>query len=492
MSQLEASLRLRPHRPLLGIALALLLCPFGPAQGAESNPCTDDLTKEQCYDAVVRQMVDERAEQEPEEVAQKATSSTLSNQNGSLLDLLPSFLGAVGLDGLNNDQGQLSFDKTFELTKYLRLAVGGEVLEPKIFEALDTKLDELDLEDLREDLSDEFGDFDSVNYRARLSLEGVMGTDHQFGRDPERYKWLTKNYYSEVKDDKMLRKLRTADSSALSRTGLTESIGALRARKGDTGVTALVAEARQDPMVKEAEKRLDQMTDLINNQPQFIIEANWKEREEITGPSEFSGSLCYEMGFGGNINDFMQWARNDGDPDCERSKWTTSDGGADGKGPKRDRPPYACYERYVELRGENAGERANRIALRAEYTNTDDFAYELPDGQDPFTMAASEKWTASFSYGRYLNDFSFIRTEASKGKEDRVRFNIEAKYDEPSGDEMRQSRFVATLTLTQAMTNSADLSVSAVYANRPEFLGEVDQTVSARFGLKFSGFGGGD
>ncbi len=50
---------------------------------------------------------------------------------------------------------------------------------------------------------------------------------------------------------------------------------------------------------------------------------------------------------------------------------------------------------------------------------------------------------------------------------------------------MRQSRFVATATLSQKITACTVFSASAVYANKPEYLGEVDEEVSARFGFRW-------
>ena len=50
---------------------------------------------------------------------------------------------------------------------------------------------------------------------------------------------------------------------------------------------------------------------------------------------------------------------------------------------------------------------------------------------------------------------------------------------------MRQSRFVGTATVSHKLTNGTSVSFSAVYANRPEFRGDVDKELSARFGLRW-------
>ena len=60
-----------------------------------------------------------------------------------------------------------------------------------------------------------------------------------------------------------------------------------------------------------------------------------------------------------------------------------------------------------------------------------------------------------------------------------------------SDDPLRRDRGVATLTLTRQI---GDLAVpfGIVYANHGEYLGEVDEQLSAHLGLKFDLDGGGD
>ena len=47
--------------------------------------------------------------------------------------------------------------------------------------------------------------------------------------------------------------------------------------------------------IKEAD--LDSFLDLINNQPQIMVEASWNIRNELAGPSEGSIQFRYEKGF---------------------------------------------------------------------------------------------------------------------------------------------------------------------------------------------------
>lgn len=471
--------------------------------------CEDGWTLQECYDKAAddaeakkkaAQTGIAKAEKEMVgETTQKTTPSNMSAQSGSLIDLLPSFLGAIGLDGFNETQaGGLAFDKTFTLGGGpLRLALGGEVQKPTLFGALEEKLEDLDLRDLRDELDDEQGDFASVDYRVRLSLEGSVG-NRRFGRDVRRYRDMIDHYYASVTTAAATSPERLPawaigarslggsadDPNTLFRMTVEAFKDEFPERSG-AQLTALVEAARgTEALLTNVDRTLDQLVDLVNNQPQFLIDVTYKDRQDLTGPTSIEGSLRYEMGMAGNVNDYLRWARGSRDPACT-SAWSPRPDGT-------DLPSYACYERYVTVAKKNAAERGNRLSLEVTYEKTDAFTYALPDGNAPFALDETEKWEASLTYGRYLNDFSFLRTAASADLEDRARLDLEAKYEDVSGDPMRQSRFVATLTLTQAVTDGADLSISAVYANKPEYLGEVDQEVSARFGLKWSGFGGRD
>lgn len=61
---------------------------------------------------------------------------------------------------------------------------------------------------------------------------------------------------------------------------------------------------------------------------------------------------------------------------------------------------------------------------------------------------------------------------------------MKASYESPVDDIMRNKRFLATFTITKKF---GDLSVpfGVVFANKPEFLGDVDGKLTALIGLKF-------
>ena len=56
----------------------------------------------------------------------------------------------------------------------------------------------------------------------------------------------------------------------------------------------------------------------------------------------------------------------------------------------------------------------------------------------------------------------------------------------------KQERLVASLTYTQRINDQFSLPIGVVWANKGEFLGDVDKKVSVNFGLKFRLMKNGD
>jgi hypothetical protein len=57
---------------------------------------------------------------------------------------------------------------------------------------------------------------------------------------------------------------------------------------------------------------------------------------------------------------------------------------------------------------------------------------------------------------------------------------------------MRQSRLTATATLSQKMSDKSIFSIGVAWAEKPEYLGEVDEELSANLGLRWSFYGPDD
>ncbi len=191
--------------------------------------------------------------------------------------------------------------------------------------------------------------------------------------------------------------------------------------------------------------------DLIDGQPRFSVDGYYRYRQNATGPDERSLELRFEMGtisFWG----FKRFAAG------------------------KDINP-ALLEEYLN----NKSDSAPSFSAIVNYTKTSDFKIPLPVDATEFHQAEASKLTATLTGGLYFGGGRSHRLE------------LKANYDDISDDPTRQNRFVSTLswveklnsTLTQALGGS-DLTVTFIYANKPEFRGEVQHDLGLRAGLKWS------
>jgi len=271
--------------------------------------------------------------------------------------------------------------------------------------------------------------------------------------------------------------------------------GAVRAANGmDATVTDLQAE-----MTKAGKELSQQIAELITNQPQIVLEGTYNLREDFTGPEGWSGRFRYEMGLSGNFNDFLRWAGKKAEEQAEeQAKENVCKPTSSERGPAYS---YACYQEYrktdsaMSLKESAAVDRGHRLAIEAKYSETDPLRFDDPDdpgGTALFNLDRTEVWTASLTYGFYFSKLQLPSLlGAVKGKEnlvptDTAKFDLEVKYDDATGDPMRQDRLVATATVSQKMSDKSVFSISLVWADEPEYLGEVDEEFSANLGLRWS------
>jgi hypothetical protein len=227
----------------------------------------------------------------------------------------------------------------------------------------------------------------------------------------------------------------------------------------------------------------ENIDELVANQPQLILDTRYLERNDLTGPREKSAGLCFEIGLSGNLNDFFTWARKH-PSDCPEA-------------PAQPEALYGleCLEEYLKQKGRlgiknegNAAQLGHRLAIAYSYSEADPFDFADDESDFAFSLDRTEKHTGSLTYGFYFPKFqlpNLLPVGAALEPSGTARFDLKSNYDDVIGDPMRQSRFTATATLSQKMTDNTELSISAVWANKPEYRGEVDEELSANLGLKW-------
>lgn len=215
-------------------------------------------------------------------------------------------------------------------------------------------------------------------------------------------------------------------------------------------------------------------SNLLNNQPQLTFTARYRDREEAVGPSQTALTVTYEKGLF-NLNSLNRYLRQQGElAGCRDMA-------------KGDRGKSEACLNAVAAYGKRVLpylDDANRFTFTASYNETDAYNVFLPASDDPVYSAVSvnqkkvEKLIASLAYGRVLTN---------DGQGHPVsRFDLEAKYEDIMDREtLIDDRLIVTAIYTRELSDQFSLPLSLVWANKDEFLPDVDEKISANFGLRF-------
>ncbi len=494
----------RSHLLTWLIAGSLLgLLAIGPisAQDPGDAICIDaDETLLDCFQRLLRKPADEIAVQATYAQLSELIAPGIDPQlASSLTDFLPGFLSTVGVGGLEADGLRLGFDNPLfsGRTGPLAYSLGAQLTDPELFDQLTKLIPEEGLADKKAALEEDLEDFDTVDIRFRISLEENSGF-YRWGRNPQDYvdyldaafaETLAENAEAKAKDSlrELSRLLSTSTNPAVSPDLFVKNRSSFspvereQATEVEAAIRAAVTEEKK--RLAAIDSSLESISELINNQPQLVLDVTRKERDELTGVSQWLYDLSFEKGFG-NINQFARWARGHAQKElCEAVHQGSRLGRMYVTKPEFS-SQKSCLERFLADHPDR-GEKANRLSISIQYRQDD--RYEFDDGaeENPLTLSlpARDKWVGSLTYGFELAGPSILQA----GSEDSMRLDFEAAYEDPTGDseEMRHNRQVYTATLTQRLTNGTSVSLSAIWANRDEFLGEVDEKLSANFGLKW-------
>jgi hypothetical protein len=411
-----------------------------------------------------------------ERIAAKVIPETVPGAAGSIRDFLPLFFGTLGLGGVKDEAGALTLTFNPELLSLgpaNPLSLQAEIKDPVPFDALLQAIPEVVRAGRKSAFEKELKDFDDValdlawsreserlgrNYRDhRQLLSGVFLalTEQTLGTVPAKASKVLLDDFVKQPDGPAPAAF-SVDMTPAQVDGLDP---AYRAR-----LDQHIAEAGQEVMARQkalvelaAQQRFFELDDLINNQPQVLASATYRRRADLVGPDDLAAKFSYEIGFA-NVNGLR---RHCGGRESE----------VDGD----------CLKSYLDKFGSTL-ESSPRLAITAEYSQSDAYDFALPaDALSPtpfaFHLDRISKGVGKLVYGRYLRaDASGVQT---------TRIDVEASYEIASGDPARNDRFLATATFTQKLAGDMSASLTAVYSNRPEFRGEVDKELSARFGLKY-------
>lgn len=241
------------------------------------------------------------------------------------------------------------------------------------------------------------------------------------------------------------------DNGLLQFAGITDPDRQQEAR--ETVERAAVAEADRLGSLHQILTRSGFFTiaDLVANQPQLVFKAMQTARDELTGPEETTLKFSYEHGFV-NMNSLRgKLAR------CKPEELTD------------------CFTSYLTDRRAQIANAQNRLTFSVDWTRQKDYDPTV-DGVS-LDLDGKERLTIIGTYGRNLRvDVNGKYTS---------RFDLTGSWEDWSDDPLHQDRGIANLSFTQKVTSDMSLVLGAVWASKPQFRGEVDEEVSARFGLTY-------
>jgi hypothetical protein len=482
------------HTLALALASAVLpaILAVHPAEADDSAPlthlqnptCQATETWEDCFLRLMPKDLRAAANATAQEkLDAKTTPDATPDSASSLTSFLPRIVTALGFGDLSEEEGSqtLKFnlspapegDKKPEQVTFELIRRDAEPLEAMI-----KAIPEAIRAERKTTLEEQVEDFDDVEGKVSVNFEGALG-GWRIGRSFGLYEDLTDQVFTyfapgnvnePVQDLILLFDSLRQSGRFQEQEGLLDlggNVGQARTEHPDETKeleAAVIASATNEWDNAEAFQNTlrdggyFRLADLIHNQPQIHVLVRYRERDDRVGPSEWGLEATYEQGFG-NINGL--------DDEC------TGDLFAPRVAASGD--PVPCYQSYLDNR-KGRIKSANRLSFSLGYAEADDLRFELPDDGFVFSLDEVRKTLGSAAYGRSL-------TVDAKGN-DTSRLDVEAKYEDVSGDPMRNNRFVATTTFTQNLFDGNVVSLSVVYASEPEYRGEVDEELSARAGIK--------
>ncbi len=463
----------------------------------EPSPCEPNDTLEDCWNKILTGLPGVQAEIKSELQA-KPTGPDVPDATGgsSIRDFLPRIAAALLNPGLTSDRQALSLKTNVHLDEYGLVDLGGPaaqlavtVNEPKLFPALIDSISEGRREDARTRLQRSLDDLDDFTIGFSLN---VISEKHgrNFRPHAAEISQLFSLILERAGDQPLLIGSAVAimDSAATRINPALETDAACRPT-GPDGVSIAVdeilircidagylervyskfSELAERSAAAEAQRSqllkywgFDQIADLLNNQPQVNGGIEYRSRDDIAGPSEWMATVRREWGFS-NLNRLRTY--------CNRLSR------AQGQVSQRQQTAAfspECLYSYLRDRRPSQGERAwmsISAGLRPSYKIT------LPD--DTVALNLPRKWNVApaAGYGRYLwiND---------AGKQ-QGRFDASVKGEIGIEDEVRQDRVVLSLNYTQRVTDQMSGIIGLIWANKPEFVGEVTRKARANIGLTY-------
>lgn len=389
------------------------------------------------------------------------TSEGAGSEGGSTRDYVSRFFAALGLGDTSTEGADLILNFR---TDFLDLGPGQKAVaravlhEAEPHAGLVAALPEESRSERSGQLDDSLGDFDDVTLELSWNRESTRLGRRGADTARERLASATELAAPELEElaaiqTRFLLLLRE-DPDALERRVPVED------PPPGSPLAVFEAELRTfaSSLVAERDLLSQLLADLGGNQPQLHFGVAYRRRDGAAGPSEVLARLTYEHGFV-SLNSFERWRR---DHQCESG--------------------LACASRYRQQGDALAASGAARLAISLEFARNESFEFPMTEGGARYRLEEVDRRVGALSFSRRIGR----PPTADAAQDDRILCEVSARYEDVGDDPARRDRLVAQAGFSRKVSGDLSAGITVVYANRPEFRGEVDEELSARLGLKFS------
>jgi len=482
------------RRLISAAAILPLLIVGSPAPSVAQEVCAARETLGECHSRLVmgRSPAQEAtvaatvvSAEERNRLNKAATGLDLSaaDAQSAVRDFLPKLAAALIAPGVSEDASALGVRANFRAEMLgATLQLESVVHEPSISSTLLDSLAEGRRAAVRERLERGFNDFDDVTITGSGNVENaVLGRN--FDVHQPLLDRLVRNVAEsqpvaafntnelDVEYNRVVRAI-TRDSILSTRLNASECAAVnqpsrLRMDCFKPGARAAVENVLRPAATMERARRralqeqldatgIGYLAELVNNQPQLNFTMSYRGRAGYVGPDEWTGKARWELGFV-NMNRLRRFCRDTF---------------------QMDRIDAACLGAFTsQPRTRRRLAQGDRLWAAADLTRREPYGYAIT-GED-VTINIPDAWQVALSggYGRYLG------TDTDDDLRDRI--DVEASYRIVRDDPLRQDRFVANASYTYRLTDQTAGVLGLSFANRAEFLGDVDHRLGAHLGLTF-------
>jgi hypothetical protein len=450
------------------------------AETQNLDNCSDEVGKAAAKENLDREETEKAAKTaEAAKLVKKEAAKINTGPSGAAVesgaattnDYIPFIQALLGTSPGGEDAGDnlgLEFSNFLPIPDSLQHKVTIQLLGSGLYSPLEDALLAADLTSEKDTLAKQVGANDDISVSVSVS-RSTEGHGRSPGLNADLFYEILK---TSVPDESLATKTRQEFGALLQAKHVT------RSKLDSEGFTAITDETDRNAIIAGYERmelashlELVQIREnlratgfytaleLLSNNPQWSFIGNYRSRDELAGPDEWSATVKYEIGWP-NLTKARKDSKCGDDNACFAKKLNN----------------FLADPQTIKSRNHSP-----RFSLNLSYSERARYDYLLPNTTFEYSKESASSLTGSIAYGMFLSGTS--------ADTNRIRMDISVTYEDVSDDPSKNDRGFAKATFTYPIGNGTFLSIGAVYATKPEYRGEVDKELSARAGLlyKFAG-----